>query len=163
MTVNECVWPQEEYEGGGGISVSWEVIICCIAYPPQDNVRVLNVHVRIVVRQITDDVVEVVHQAADQRDHPEDHDPSHVLLHRSHLVLLGRPQPDEGGQDGQTPHVLPPEWIRYLEFLDFQDEDVQFVQDVSGQLGQHHEEQQVVEHRTGLEPGFVQDAERESG
>jgi len=46
-----------------------------------------------------------------------------------------------------------------FKLLQLQDEYVQPVEYVSGQLGEHEEEEQHVEEEAGLQPGFAQGAE----
>lgn len=112
-------------------------------YLPDEDVRVLQLR-SLLQANVLQHVVQVVHDAVNQRHERNRTDADHVLLHVGHPVAAGRRQAHKRQEHRQAPEVLPPEWGRYLQLLDLQDEDVQAVQDVGGQLDEHHEEQQVV-------------------
>lgn len=113
-------------------------------YLPNEDIRILQLGA-IFQADVLSHIVHVVDETVQQRDKGDRADTNHVLLHVVYPIATSRRQTEVGQEHGQTPEIFPPEWLGYLELLDFQDEDVQTIQDVGGQFDQHYKEQQVVE------------------
>lgn len=98
---------------------------------PDEDVRIFQLGA-LFQADVLSYVVQIVDETVQQWNEGDSADTNHVLLHVVYPITSSCRQAKIGQENGQTPKVFPPERLGYLELLDFQDEDVQTIQNVGG-------------------------------